>query len=103
MSSLQQQRSLKSMHYGATRTQSPLARSLASTMWDMVNETFSGALGNATEDTEWIASAAYGDLVSGHLTNGPLYRIAELAEGNLVVFCSIRCPAFSSRLAQQFN
>jgi type IV secretion system protein VirD4 len=73
----------------ADTSHSPLARSLASTMWDMVNETFSGALGNATEDTEWIASAAYGDLVSGHLTNGPLYRMAELAEGNLVVFCQV--------------
>jgi type IV secretion system protein VirD4 len=68
----------------AQTSRSPLARSLASTMWDMVNETFSGALGNATEDTEWLASAAYGDLVSGNA-----YRMAELAEGNLVVFCQV--------------
>ncbi|MEA2737239.1 MAG: type secretion system protein VirD4 [Acetobacteraceae bacterium] len=73
----------------ADSSHSPLARSLASTMWDMVNETFSGALGNATEDTEWLASAAYGDLVSGHLTSGPTYRMSELAEGNLVVFCQV--------------
>ena len=68
----------------ADTSHSPLARSLASTMWDMVNETFSGALGNATEDTEWLASSAYGDLVSG-----TAYRMAELAEGNLVVFCQV--------------
>jgi type IV secretion system protein VirD4 len=68
----------------AETSRSPLARSLASTMWDMVNETFSGALGNATEDTEWLASSAYGDLVSG-----AAYRMSELAEGNLVVFCQV--------------
>jgi len=68
----------------ADTSHSPLARSLASTMWDMVNDTFSGALGNATEDTEWLASAAYGDLVSG-----TAYRMTELAEGNLVVFCQV--------------
>jgi len=68
----------------AETSHSPLARSLASTMWDMVNDTFSGALGNATEDTEFLASAAYGDLVSG-----TAYRMSELAEGNLVVFCQV--------------
>ena len=68
----------------AEASPSPLARSLASTMWDMVNETFSGALGNATEDTEWLASEAYGDLVSGDA-----YRMGELADGNLVVFCQV--------------
>jgi type IV secretion system protein VirD4 len=55
----------------------------------MVDETFSGALGNATEDTEWIASAAYGNLVSGHPQHGPAYRMDELAEGHLVVFCQV--------------
>ena len=68
----------------AETSHSMLARSLASTMWDMVDETFSGALGNATEDTEWLASAAYGDLVSGDA-----YRMSELNEGNLVVFCQV--------------
>jgi type IV secretion system protein VirD4 len=68
----------------AETSHSTLARSLASTMWDMVDETFSGALGNATEDTEWLASAAYGDLVSGDA-----YRMSELNEGNLVVFCQV--------------
>ncbi|HME26510.1 MAG TPA: type IV secretory system conjugative DNA transfer family protein [Acetobacteraceae bacterium] len=68
----------------ADTSHSTLARSLASTMWDMVSDTFSGALGNATEDTEWLASSAYGDLVSG-----TAYRISELAEGNLVVFCQV--------------
>jgi type IV secretion system protein VirD4 len=68
----------------AESSHSPLARSLAATMWDMVNETFSGALGNATDDTEWLASAAYSNLVSG-----AAYRMSELASGNLCVFCQV--------------
>lgn len=73
----------------ADNSHSPLARSLASTMWDMVEETFSGALGNATDDTEWLASRTYGDLVSGHVDNGPAYRMSELVGGNLAVFCQV--------------
>jgi type IV secretion system protein VirD4 len=76
----------------ADQSPNPTARSLASTMWDMVDETFSGALGNATEDTEWIASAAYGNLVSGPPINSgevASYRMSELADGNLVVFCQV--------------
>lgn len=72
----------------AETSPSPLARSLASTMWDMVSETFSGALGNATEDTEWLASAAYSNLVSGDA-----YDMTELVQGNLVVFCQIPLEA----------
>ncbi len=68
----------------ADTSQSPLARSLAGTMWDMVDETFSGALGNATDDTEWLASSAYGDLVSG-----TAYNIGDIVNGNTVVFCQI--------------
>ncbi len=68
----------------AESSPSPLAKSLASTMWGMVKETFDGALGNATEDTEWLASEAYADLVSGDA-----YRMSELVGGNLVVFCQV--------------
>ena len=68
----------------AESSSSPLAKSLASTMWGMVKETFDGALGNATEDTEWLASEAYADLVSGNA-----YRMSELVGGNLVVFCQV--------------
>ncbi len=68
----------------ADNSPSPLARSLASTMWGMVKDTFDGALGNATEDTEWLASEAYADLVSGDA-----YRMNELVGGNLVVFCQV--------------
>lgn len=68
----------------AESSPSSLARSLASTMWDMVDETFSGALGNATEDTEWLASGQYGDLVSGNA-----YEMTELCRGNLAVFCQV--------------
>jgi type IV secretion system protein VirD4 len=73
----------------ADHSPNPTARSLASTMWDMVDETFSGALGNATEDTEWIASAAYGNLVSGSTTGEMPYRMDELVKGNLAVFCQV--------------
>ncbi len=68
----------------AETSASPLARSLASTMFGMTAETFSGALGNATEDTEWLASTAYADLVSGDA-----YRMGELVEGKLAVFCQV--------------
>ena len=68
----------------AETSHSPLARSLASSMWDMVSETFSGAIGNATDDTEWLASAAYGDLVSGGA-----YPMSDLCSGNLAVFCQV--------------
>ena len=68
----------------ANRSHSALARSLASTMWAMVKETFDGALGNATEDTEWLASETYANLVSGNA-----YEMSELVKGNLCVFCQV--------------
>lgn len=72
----------------ADRSHSALARSLASSMYNMVKETFDGALGSATEDTEWLASGAYADLVSGDA-----YRMDELAGGNLAVFCQVPLEA----------
>ena len=72
----------------ADKSHSEMARSLASSMWGMVKETFDGALGNATEDTEWLASAAYADLVSGGA-----YRMGELVTGNLAVFCQVPLEA----------
>jgi type IV secretion system protein VirD4 len=83
----------------ADHSHSPLARDRASTMWDMVDDTFSGALGNATEDTSWISTAVYGDLVSGHHEHGPAYRMSELAEGNLVVFCQVPQEALEHKPA----
>jgi type IV secretion system protein VirD4 len=68
----------------AASSKSPLARDLASTMWDMVPDTFSGALGNATDDTEWLSSPAYADLVSGSA-----YKMSDLVGGNLCVFCQV--------------
>lgn len=68
----------------ADHSHSPLARSLAGTMYEMVPETWTGAIGNATECTEWLASSNYGDLVSGSA-----YDMRELADGNLCVFCQI--------------
>lgn len=68
----------------AESSHSRLARSLARSMWDMVEETFSGAYSNATDDTEWLASSSYADLVSGKA-----YRMSDLVGGNLCVFCQI--------------
>jgi type IV secretion system protein VirD4 len=68
----------------AESSHSPLARSLAGSMWDMVHETFSGALGNATDDTEFLASDGYSSLMSGGA-----YNIRDLVDGNLCVFCQI--------------
>jgi type IV secretion system protein VirD4 len=62
-------------------------------MWDMVNDTFSGALGNATKDTEWLASKAYSDLVSGPVSGVAPYRMDELVGGNLAVFCQVPLEA----------
>lgn len=67
---------------------SPLARSLASTLFDIVEETFSGALSNATEATAWLASSAYANLVCGDA-----YRMEELCQGNLAVFCQVPMEA----------
>ena len=72
----------------ADNSPSPLARSYAGSIWDMVQETFSGAYGNATDDTAWLASAAYADLVSGDA-----YDMRELTGGNLAVFCQLRQEA----------
>jgi type IV secretion system protein VirD4 len=83
----------------ADHSHSPLARDRASTMWDLVDDTFSGALGNATEDTAWLATAAYADLVSGHHETGPSYRMDELADGNLVVFCQVPQEALEHKPA----
>lgn len=68
----------------ADHSPSTLARSLAATMWDMTHETFSGAMGNATDDTEWLATDVYADLVSGGA-----YPLADLAAGDLAVFVQV--------------
>ena len=72
-------------------SRSPLARSLASGLHDMVTDTFSGALGNAADDTEWLASSTYADLVSGDA-----YRMRDLVNGDMVVFIQVPLEALES-------
>ncbi|MBB5696049.1 type IV secretory system conjugative DNA transfer family protein [Muricoccus pecuniae] len=67
---------------------SPLARSLAGSMMGLADVTFSGAFGNATDDTEWLASEVYGDLVSGDA-----FRMSDLVRGNLSVFVQVPMEA----------
>lgn len=68
----------------ALTSPSEVARSLASTWFDKVKETFDGALLNATGATAWLAGDAYAGLVSDGA-----YRMSELPEGNLAVFCQV--------------
>lgn len=73
---------------------SSVARSLAGSMFGMVEETFSGALGNATDDTEWLSSEDYGDLVSGGA-----FSPDEIVAGDLAVFVQIPMEALRERPA----
>ncbi len=73
---------------------SQVARDLAGSMYGMVDETFSGALGNATDDTEWLSSADYADLVSGDA-----FSPDDLARGDLAVFVQVPMEALRERPA----
>lgn len=63
---------------------SGLARQLAGTLKDVVNETFSGIYQNATADTRWIANEAYAGLVAGNT-----FRTADLPRGKLSVYLQV--------------
>ena len=63
---------------------SPKARDLAGTIKDAVDETFSGIYQNADEDTTWLSTAAFADLVSGSS-----FKTADLTTGKLTVFVQI--------------
>ncbi len=60
------------------------ARSLARSIWKQADVTFSGAITNATDDTEWLSSADYANLVSGST-----YNMRDLCRGDTVVFCQV--------------
>ena len=60
------------------------ARSLARSIWAQADVTFSGAITNATDDTEWLSSADYASLVSGDA-----YDMRDLCRGDTVVFCQV--------------
>lgn len=69
---------------------SRMARQLASNMMDLVDQTFSGAYGNATRDTAWLSTKAYADLVSGDE-----FDASEFCDGNTVIFLQVPLAALS--------
>jgi type IV secretion system protein VirD4 len=62
-------------------SRSPYARQLAGPLCGMVNETFSGVIGNAAELTTWLANDAYSTLVSGNSL-----KTSELLAGKTTIF-----------------
>lgn len=66
------------------KSPSRLARSMAANVMDLPDETWGGALGNAMDDTEWLATEAYADLVSGGA-----FRIRDIVRGRHAVFCQV--------------
>ena len=67
---------------------SSLARDLARQMRSMVEETYSGALGNATRDTAWLSTEAYADMVSGSA-----FHARDLARGDMAVMVQVPMEA----------
>jgi type IV secretion system protein VirD4 len=61
-----------------------MARDLAATLKGTVDETFSGILSNAAEDSAWLANPAFAALVSGSAL-----RTADVAAGRITVFLQI--------------
>ena len=63
---------------------SPKARDLAGTIKGAVKETYSGIYQNADEDTAWLSTGAFADLVSGSS-----FKTRDLTGGKLTVFVQI--------------
>lgn len=63
------------------------ARDLAGTIKGAVSETFSGIYQNADEDTSWLSTAAFADLVSGSS-----FKTSDLNRSGLTVFVQIPMP-----------
>ena len=61
------------------------AKELAGPLCGLVNETFSGVVGNAAEQTTWLANAAFAGLVSGDIP-GMSFKTAELLDGKTTIF-----------------
>ncbi len=66
------------------QSHSRMARQIAGTIKGAVKETFSGIYQNADEDTSWLSTAAFADLVSGSS-----FKTTDLAGGKLTVFLQI--------------
>jgi type IV secretion system protein VirD4 len=63
---------------------SPLARGLAGSLKGVVHETFSGLYANADEDTKWLSTRAYADLVSGDS-----FKTSDITGGMTDVFVAL--------------
>lgn len=77
---------------GIYRTsRSPLARDYAGTLKGLVDETFSGVYGHATDTTSWLGNPAFAKLVSGND-----FKTAELATGKASVFVQLPLRALEN-------
>jgi type IV secretion system protein VirD4 len=74
-------KALEQIHRASPST---LARHLAGPLYQLVDETFSGGFANANEDTRWLATQTYADLVSGST-----FRTSDICRGNTDVFISL--------------
>jgi type IV secretion system protein VirD4 len=61
------------------------ARELAGPLYGLVNETFSGVVGNAAEQTTWLANEAFAGLVSGDVPTMS-FKSTELLNGKTTIF-----------------
>jgi type IV secretion system protein VirD4 len=61
------------------------ARELAGPLYGLVNETFSGVVGNAAEQTTWLANEAFAGLVSGDVPKMS-FKSTELLNGKTTIF-----------------
>lgn len=66
------------------KSPSQLARSMAANVMDQPEETWGGSVSNAKDDTEWLASDAYANLVSGSA-----FRMKDIVKGKHAIFSQI--------------
>ena len=72
----------------STTSKSMMARHLAGSLADIVDETFSGIYANANQGTAWLSVPAFADLVSGDA-----FHTRDLVTGATTVFVQIPLPA----------
>jgi type IV secretion system protein VirD4 len=61
------------------------SRDLAGPLYQMVKETFGGAMANATQDTAWLSNPTYANMVSGNS-----FSAKDIVDGKTDVFLSLR-------------
>jgi type IV secretion system protein VirD4 len=70
---------------------SPMARDLAGTLKELEDETFSGIVATAADETDWLATSAFADLVSGNS-----FKSADVADGDTDIFVCLPLKALQS-------